>query len=274
MTRKSQALAAARLERGAPSAADAQRAFPRTARYWEIDALRGLAVVMMVVYHILWDLWYLDVLPNIVLWEGFWKYFQRATASTFILLAGVSMALLTQRTRAADDDALVRRFVWRGLRILGYGMLLTAAIGLSGIGRLDFGILHLLGVSMLAAIPLRRLAWTNIFLWAVLFIAGFIVQSASSTTLWFVPLGLAPAQYTPLDYFPLVPWFGVVLLGMGVANLLYSASASARRYTLPDWSDVAAIKWLRTLGRHSLLIYLLHQPAIWLLLYLLGIARV
>lgn len=271
MTRKTHMLPAptARLGQGARTAADPRQAIPGTARYWEIDALRGLAVVTMMVYHVLWDLWYLDVLPNIVLWDGFWKYFQRATASTFILLAGTSMALLTQRTQVIADDALVRRFLWRGLRILGYGMLLTIAIGQSGIGRLDFGILHLLGISMIAAIPLRRLAWTNILLWAVLVVAGSFVQSASSTTLWLVPLGLAPVSYAPLDYFPLLPWFGVLLLGMGLANLLYSPSA--RRFWLPDWSGVAAIRWLQPLGRHSLLIYLLHQPVIWALLFLLGL---
>ncbi|MCB0136419.1 MAG: DUF1624 domain-containing protein, partial [Caldilineaceae bacterium] len=43
-------------------------------RFWEIDAMRGVAIITMIVYHTMWDLWYWRVLPNVVLWEGFWKY--------------------------------------------------------------------------------------------------------------------------------------------------------------------------------------------------------
>lgn len=243
------------------------------ARYWEIDTLRGLAVVTMVVYHTLWDLWYLDVLPNIVLWDGFWKYFQRATASTFILLMGVSIAVLNQRAQADSRaaSALPRRLVLRGARIFAWGLLLTLLIRISAIGRLDFGILHLLGIAMIAAVPFRRLAWTNIIVWLALFVAGGSLQAIDAPTLWLVPLGLAPAGYAPLDYFPLVPWFGVVLLGIGAANLLYGPRG--RRFALPDFSTTPPVPFLQMLGRHSLAIYLLHQPLLWAAFALTGIAR-
>lgn len=239
-------------------------------RYWEVDALRGLAVVAMVLYHVLWDLWYLGVLPEIILWDGFWKYFQRATASTFILLAGVSIALRTQRlpSDSEADRTLKREFVMRGLRIFAVGMAISIAVRFSGIGRLDFGILHLLGIAIILAVPFRRRIWTNVVLWLALFMAGGIVQGVNAASVWWAPLGLTPADYRPLDYFPLLPWFGVLLLGIALGNLLYPPTG--RRFDLPAISTAFPIPWLRLLGSQSLWIYVLHQPLIWALLYLTG----
>ena len=66
-------------------------------RFWEIDTMRGVAIITMIVYHTMWDLWYWGVLPDVVLWEGFWKYWQRFTAGTFLILVGVSMTIVYRR---------------------------------------------------------------------------------------------------------------------------------------------------------------------------------
>ena len=80
----------------------AGRITPRQAiqRFWEVDALRGVAIVMMVIFHLMWDLWAFHVLPDVVLWAGFWKYFQRTTATLFIMLVGVSLTLSYRRAAA------------------------------------------------------------------------------------------------------------------------------------------------------------------------------
>ena len=124
---------------------------------------------------------------------------------------------------------------------------------------------------MLLALPFRRRAWLNLVLWLIFFVAGSVVQSIDATTRWFVPFGLAPAGYAPLDYFPLVPWFGVLLLGMGLANLLYTPTG--RRFCLPDLATAAPMRWLQPLGHHSLVLYLVHQPLLWGTLALLGLTQ-
>ncbi|MEI2736218.1 MAG: heparan-alpha-glucosaminide N-acetyltransferase domain-containing protein [Rhodoblastus sp.] len=82
------------------------------------------------------------------------------------------------------------------------------------------------------------------------------------------PLAL-PTRYPAVDYFPLIPWFGVVLLGVWFGNWFYANNR--RLISLPDWGNLAPIRGLRWLGRHSLPIYLVHQPLILLVLMLLGI---
>ena len=99
------------------------RSARRAGRFWEIDALRGVAIITMIVYHLMWDLWYWGVLPNVVLWEGFWKYWQRFTCGTFLILVGVSMTIVyrRERSRRGPNARIYPKFFWRGLKIFRAG---------------------------------------------------------------------------------------------------------------------------------------------------------
>jgi len=258
-------------------------------RLWEIDTMRGVAIITMIVYHTMWDLWYWRVLPNVVLWEGFWKYWQRFTAGTFLILVGVSLALVYRRERArrAPGERIFPKFLRRGLKIFGLGMIITVVVTLARIGYVDFGILHLIGVSTILAYPFLRFTWLNLALWGVLSVIGqwlvgmhfdghwMSLPMGSTLTVffidgrWLAPLGITPTYYPAVDYFPLIPWFGVVLLGVWFGNWFYAGNQ--RLIPLPDWGDVLPIRGLRFLGRHSLVIYLVHQPLILLVLLMLGI---
>uniref|UniRef100_A0A7C1FN09 DUF1624 domain-containing protein n=1 Tax=Caldilinea aerophila TaxID=133453 RepID=A0A7C1FN09_9CHLR len=260
-------------------------------RFWEVDAMRGVAIITMIVYHTLWDLWYWRVLPDIVLWDGFWKYWQRFTAGTFLILVGVSMTLAyrRERSRRGPDAPLFPKFLRRGLKIFGFGMLISLVVGLSGVGYVDFGILHLIGASTILAYPFLRFTWFNLGLWVVFSAIGRwfltfhfdgrwvpVILGSYATIFfidgrWLAPLGITPTFYPAVDYFPLIPWFGVILLGVWFGNWFYANNR--RLLPLPEWGDFPPIRGLRFLGRHSLLIYLIHQPVILLILFLLGIVR-
>ena len=246
------------------------RSVPR-ARFWEIDTLRGVAIVMMVFYHLLWDLKFWGVMPDLVLASGFWKYFQRTTASLFILLVGVSLAVSYQRLARArgGSQGLFGGFLRRGLRIFTIGVAMSLVIRLAGTGYVHFGVLHLIGLSIIVAYPFLRFKWLNLALWAIFFTAGYFIESVRVDTVWLVWLGLKPDFYYPVDYFPLIPWFGVVLLGIFLGNTLYGESG--RRFMLPDYSAFFPFRFLSFLGRHSLLIYVIHQPLLLLLLALFGL---
>ncbi|WP_369425780.1 heparan-alpha-glucosaminide N-acetyltransferase domain-containing protein [Methanothrix sp.] len=82
---------------------------------------------------------------------------------------------------------------------------------------------------------------------------------------WLLPLGMAPSDFTSLDYVPLIPWFGVFLLGMSAGMCLYPNGR--RRFDIPP-APPCSRGWIITAGRRSLLIYLIHQPII---LGLLGV---
>lgn len=264
-------------------AASASKSRPR---FGEIDVLRGGAVVMMVVYHLMWDLWFFGVLSNDQFWNPFWKYWQRTTASTFLILVGVSLTLTYRRSGSPSYAP----FLQRGLRILGIGIVVTVVVASTGIGVVDFGILHLIGFSILAAYPLLRYTWLNFGLWLLFFVVGGAVQglhwegawgflplfgSALGPVWvdgrWLAPLGVAPLGYAAVDFFPIFPWFGVVLLGVWLGNWLYTPGG--RRFWMPKWGRSLPISFLESLGRHSLSVYLVHQPLLLAVLYISGIAR-
>lgn len=243
-----------------------------TLRFGEVDAMRGVAIIMMVIYHLMWNLLFFGLVSNVSLQTGFWKYFQRTTASTFIFLVGVSLVLSYNRLcqKRLANYAIFRRFFWRGLRIFGFGMIISGIVRLVGTGTVDFGVLHLIGFSVIAAYPFLRLAWVNIGLWALLNVVGFFSQQVTVNTKWLVWLGFEPPFYFYVDYFPVIPWFGVVLFGIGIANLLYPDNR--RVFRLYAGLPPSLAQPLQYLGRHSLVIYLLHQPVLFggltVLLYL------
>lgn len=238
-------------------------------RYWEIDALRGVAIVMMVIFHLLWDFWSFRIMPDIILYAGFWKYFQRTCAITFLLLVGVSLTVSYQRVKQKQKGRKPGwdKFFWRGLRIFGVGMCFTLFGWLTGFGYVHIGILHLIGLAIILSYPLLEYRWVNLILWVIFVIIGGIVLRTPLTHNWLLYLGLHRPDYYPLDYFPLFPWLGVVLLGVFFGNTLYGNHG--RIFYLPDWSKIFPISLLRFLGRHSLLIYVIHQPLLIALLYLL-----
>ena len=245
-------------------------------RLWEVDSLRGVAIIMMVIFHLMWDLWAFGVLPDVILYAGFWKCFQRTTASLFIVLVGVSLTLSYHRALATrGPDGLYWKFLRRGAMIFGLGMVITLVlwllVWLAGlhIGHVEFGILHLIGFSIAFAYPFLRFKWVNLFLWMAFFVAGYYIQSVHVDATWWVWLGLTPVRYTPVDFFPVIPWFGVVLLGVFLGNTFYPGGY--RGFVLPDLSRAYPVRLLDFLGRHSLLIYLIHQPILFALLAVLGI---
>lgn len=229
-----------------------------------MDAARGVAIIMMVVYHLTYDL---DAFGgyDIEATSGFWAGFADATASLFLFLVGVSLAI--SHARSGGDH--FSKYLLRGLKIFGYGMALTVVFLVFGMGIVAFGILHLIGVSIILAYPFLNLRFTNVLLGVLVFVVGtyFVGQNPSGSP-WLLPFGVVPEGWIMPDYRPLLPWFGVVLIGLGLGNVVYGGGR--RPGILPRKTPVVA-RPLQPLGRNSLVIYLVHQPVLILLLSLFGV---
>lgn len=165
---------------------------------------------------------------------------------------------------------LFGKYLARGLRILAYGMILTVVFLVLGMGVVAFGILQLIGVSIILAYPFLGLRSTNLVLGALIFAAGqyVLAQDLYSQSFWLLPFGVVPEGVVMPDYRPLLPWFGVVLIGLFFGNVVYGDGR--RRAVLTDKAPVPA-RPLLPLGRNSLFVYLIHQPIIIALLAALGI---
>jgi len=232
-------------------------------RFREIDATRGIAILMMVLFHTVFDLNFFMILP-VNISTGFWRWFAMATASLFLLVVGISLVVSRARSAAKlSGFALTKKFLFRGAGIFALGLFVTLATWLYlHEGFILFGILHLIGVSVILSVLFFRFGKYNILL-GLLFIAGGFFIGTLQGPVWLLPLGIYPSSFTSVDYTPLIPWFGVVLAGLGVGEFLYSGGV--RQFTVPHLPD-RIVRPLSFLGRYSLVIYLVHQPVIILLL--------
>lgn len=237
-------------------------------RFWELDLIRGTAVVMMVLFHLAYDLSFFGIY-SIDIYSGFWFYFARITASIFILLVGVSLILTASKYGRQKRGELRIKLLKRGMRIFSLGLGITAATYiLIGNGFIIFGVLHLIGLSIILSYPFLNLKRLNAALGAVIIVAGIYLQNIAFGFPWLLWLGLAPMGFYTLDYFPLLPWFGLILIGIYLGDELYKGYE--RIVDLPDLSSNAFVKPILLLGRNSLAIYLIHQPLIILALFILG----
>jgi uncharacterized membrane protein len=239
-------------------------------RFWEVDAARGVAIIMMIVYHTTYDL---DTLGgyDIRSTTGHWALFADITAGCFLFLVGVSLAISRART-GLTGWRLFGKYLARGLRILSYGLVLTVIFLALGMGVVAFGILHLIGISIILTYPFLRLRLTNLVLGTIIFAAGqyILAQDLHSQSFWLLPFGVVPEGVVMPDYRPLLPWFGVVLIGLFFGNVVYG---DGRRSAVLENKAPVSARPLLPLGRNSLFIYLIHQPLIITLLAVTGVVN-
>ncbi len=243
---------------------------------WELDALRGVAIVMMVVYHFMYDLHFFYANPWI--FTPFGKGFQHATASLFILVAGVSTCLAAQSPQLAEMTQAQRwgTFVRRGGTILAWGMTLTVITWMvfGSSASIKFGILHLLGVSIALSVPFRGRPWSALVLGAVLYLIGSWLEFQTFTGFWtyFAWLGFASDSLQDVDYFPLIRWFGLFLIGVFLGQKGFVAGTS-KTHVLRG-RNFPLFRGLQFMGLRSLPIYLLHQPLLWLCFFVYNLIAI
>jgi uncharacterized membrane protein len=244
-------------------------------RFWELDSIRGLAIIMMITYHFLFDLTFFGIY-SLDVYSGFLWVFARITAFTFIFIVGVSLTLSNSRAQITGrykEGGLFRKYLKRGLKIFSLGLLITIITWIFIPQEfIIFGVLHFIGISIILSYFFLKSKYLNLYLGMGLILLGIYLGNYTFDFNWLVWLGFIPSNLDTVDYFPLIPWFGVVLIGLFFGGLLYKNYQ--RQFKIPDLSKNYFIKIFSFLGRNSLIIYLIHQPILIIILYLLGIVNI
>lgn len=218
-----------------------------------LDVARGVALLAMAVYHCAWDLEFFGYLDGGTTETGGWRLFARAIASSFLLLVGISLFLA--HANGIRWPAFLRRLA---LVAAAAGAITLATWLVMPEGFIFFGILHQIALaSVIGLLFLRVPAPLTILVAAAVIAAPHYLRAAAfdHPALWWVGLSTVDPQSN--DYVPLFPWTGAVLFGVAVARLADDLGL------LGPLSAVRPGRWsvpLGFAGRHSLIVYLLHQP--------------
>jgi uncharacterized membrane protein len=225
------------------------------------DAARGAALIGMFGYHLSWDLAYFGLISPGVPTTPAMRLFSHAVAATFLALVGVSLVL------AHPNEFHRRAFQRREALICGAAALVTLGSGLlSPANAIYFGILHCIAVASLLAAPMLRAPLGFVFaVSAFVFAAPFVIANDAFNPAPVIWLGLGSVPPDTLDWRPLMPWSGFVFLGLGLTRLAWRPlTLSSLSRWRPKSMLSRAIDWM---GRHSLPIYLIHQPILFAILY-------
>lgn len=243
-----------------PPAAEAT--IPARLRIGWLDVGRGFALLAMASYHLTWDFEYFGYLEPGTAGNGLPKIYARAIATTFLFLAGFGLAL------AHRDGIRWDRFWLRFSKVAGAAALISIATRyFMPEGWIHFGILHEIALSSLIGLLFLRVP--VLITWAIaagVFALPLVFRSEVFNAPWFWWTGLEPKPPLSFDYVPVFPWLAPVLFGIGAGRL------DAVRTWLRGLREPArGLRPFAFFGRHSLLVYLLHQIPLFGLVYLLSL---
>lgn len=236
-------------------------------RHDGIDILRGLALVWMALYHFAFDLNNFGYLRQDFYRDPAWTMQRTAILSLFLFCAGFGQAMAWQQGQGWP------RFWRRWAAIAGCAVLVSAGSWLMfPRSFIYFGVLH--GMAVMLVLARVTAAWgpwclvpAALTLAAPSVAAGWIADSPwagalnAPTLNW---LGLITRKPVTEDYVPVLPWMGVVWIGVASASLWHAIGAPGSGWRAGSTTGSAAL-WL---GQRSLVFYMLHQPvligALWL----------
>jgi uncharacterized membrane protein len=216
-------------------------------RVWEIDYIRGIALVMMIIFHFVFDL--REFYGYKISYDsGVIYYIGKVSAITFMLVSAISCSFSHDNNR-------------RAIKLLATAALITIVTHLydKQFG-IKFGILHFLGICILLYPLLNKI---NSYVLAILATGAMLLGN------YFDPLpikhnylflfNLTSGSWVSVDYYPLLPWAGVFIFGIILSRMLYPNKRSLFSY----WPKFRPVTYT---GRHTLWIYLIHQPVLLLLI--------
>ena len=234
-------------------------------RIWELDVFRGICILGVIAVHFVYDM---VELYGLVEWDypTIFTFIRDWGGVLFLLLSGACVTLGSRSVR-------------RGLIVFGCGLVISAVtVGMYLLELADksiiiyFGVLHCLGICMLLWPLFRKFPWWALLLWGgVLTALGFWLRVQPSVDHYYLmAVGLPWEGFASADYFPLLPNLGFFLLGAVLGKTVYRRKESL--FPKANTQNIA-IRFFSFCGRQSLWLYLLHQPILNGIFYLIVLLK-
>jgi uncharacterized membrane protein len=226
-------------------------------RYARIDLLRGLAISCMIAYHFSFDLNQYGVIHQNFNESTFWLSARAMIVTSFLSLMGISLVLAALKKSAHYWQRILKLAVCAALVTIGSKLMFPESY-------IFFGILHFILVASLIGALMLRFYWANLVLGISFLLLGILYKNAIFDQPLLQWLGLMTFKPFTEDYVPMLPWLGVVMLGIFFAQWLVRESHL-------NWLAGSQTGWRTVfiwLGKRSLMVYMLHQPILLGILWL------
>lgn len=226
-------------------------------RIWELDMLRGFFMILIMLFHLWYDLVYLYGLTTLdtAAKQFFFGLGNDFGGTPFLLISGLCATIGSKPIK-------------RGLQVIGGGMVISlVTAGMCFLNFSDrsiiiyFGVLHCIGVCMLLWPLFKKLpTWAVLLLGIVMTAAGLYLKYEPmwADHPWLTIFGIPAHGFASSDYFPLLPNLGYFLIGAAAGRKLYPERVSLFSCSILPLQSITAP--LCFIGKHSLIFYLLHQP--------------
>lgn len=225
-----------------------------------IDLARSAALAGMVVFHLIYDLLLFGLIDPAVAGATWFWALARIVAGSFLTLAGLSLWLA--HGQSTDWPGFWRRWI----RLVAAAALVTLATRAAlPDNYVFFGILHAIALFSLIGIALIRLpSWALLALAVTLIWGAYNLISPAMDAPLLRFIGLSTQGARAVDFEPVFPWLAPFLAGMAIGRI---GQAPGLWNHLRGWPNGRMIKTLAWPGRHSLIIYLIHQPLLMSLIW-------
>jgi len=231
----------------------------KTSRYPVIDCIRGGAIIAMMLYHFGFDLNMQGYIAQDINHNATWHVARSLILGTFLFVAGFSISL-------AANQYISRRLI-RLVRISACAILVSiSSYFMFPDSWIFFGVLHFVVVGSLICwlvMPHKKLLFT---LGILLLALGLFYQSPVFNQPLLQWVGMMTYKPITEDYVPLLPWLGVMMIGVGIGQW----TLTKKDILLFDDKPSTVLFPVQWLGRHSLIVYMLHQPIFLAALFIFG----
>lgn len=232
---------------------------PEPDRIQAIDFIKGIDIVLMVLYNYSITLDYFNVIriPS----DYLYRYLLPVSiASIFIFMSGVTAYISYEKNKSN----LTRKYFLRGIKLLLFALLITIFTYIFVPQRtIYFGILHFFAFTSFLIPFFIKYNKLNLVAGLSIILSGVYFQQRTFNFSYLFWLGIIPENLSTFDYFPLIPFLGVILVGIYYGRYVVEKTSNIKSGN--RFSNVFTF-----LGKHSLTVYLIHQPVLILLLIASG----
>lgn len=230
-------------------------------RLQSLDMARGIAITLMVTFHFFYNLEYFQVVEINIKEDPFWTSLRNLIVSMFIFIAGISLYLSSIKRR----NYIIHLKKQKWLCICAV-LVSAATYPMFPESWIYFGVLHFILAARIIGFAFTGLYFTNLVLGILILWMGISLENEIFDSRWFNWIGFTTFKPVTEDYVPLFPWLGVFLLGV------FTGKHFLGRGKIPNLLQRSypgrPAGYLALAGQKSLLIYMVHQPILMGLIYM------